>query len=82
LRGRHTASITALPTLRQSSPQDLCENDGVVVLGVTSGVDECECAIPRAAAELGQPRTLAAKLLDVAATKLCKAARLVAEPLP
>ncbi len=66
----------------QPAPQDLREDDGFVVLAVASAVDERQSADPRLAAERGQPRTLAAKLLGVASLKLLKAARLVAKPLP
>jgi len=68
--------------LRQSASQDLREHDGIVVLGVASGVNECERALPRPAPKLGDSRTLSAKLFDVASAKLLEAARLVPEPPP
>lgn len=70
------------PRLRQSAPQDLREDDRFVVLAVAGAVDERQRAGPRLAPERRQPRTLAAKLLDVAPAKLLKAVRLVPKPLP
>ena len=67
--------------LRQSSAQDLGEDNGVVVLGVPGGVHEGECAISRSPSELSEPRAFATKLLDVAAAELLETTRLVPEPL-
>src|SRR5215218_6033259 len=67
---------------RQSAPQDGRENDRVVVVAVAGGIDEGKRAVPCPAPQLGEPRTLLAKLLDKAAAELLKAARLVPKPLP
>ena len=76
-----SVSVVALG-LRQSVPQDLCEHDSFVVLAIAGAVDERQRAGPRLAPERRQPRTLTAKLLDVASAKRRKAARLVPKPLP
>jgi len=67
---------------RKSSAQDLREDDGIVVLGVAGGVDECERALARSPSELSEPWAFASKFLDVTAAELLEAARLVSEPLP
>ena len=70
------------PLLRQATPQDLLEDDGVVVLCVMGGIDERERAFPRPASERRELGTLTAELLDVAPTELLKASRVMPEPLP
>ncbi len=67
---------------RESAPQNVREDDGVVVLGVVGGVDERQRACARSASECRQPRTVGLKLLDVASAELLKAAWFVPEPLP
>src|SRR5215204_51237 len=79
---RAAESSTPLPRPRQSAPQDGRENDRVVVVAVAGGIDAGKRAVPCPAPQLGEPRTLLAKLLDKAAAELLKAARLVPKPLP
>ena len=79
---RAAESSTPLARPRQSAPQDGRENDRVVVVAVAGGIDEGKRAVPCPAAQLGEPRTLLAKLLDIAAAELLIAARLVPKPLP
>jgi RNA polymerase sigma-70 factor, ECF subfamily len=67
---------------RQASPENLGQDNRVVVLCVVSRVHQGQGPLSRPAAESRKSRTLIAKLLDVAPAKLLEAFRLVPEPLP
>src|SRR4051794_27862430 len=66
----------------ESTPEDLRENDRVVVVAVVGGVDERERAFPRPLSECRQTRTVVAQFLDVASPELLEALGIVTEPLP
>src|SRR3954447_26227746 len=67
---------------RQGSPENIREDDGVVVLGVPGRVDERQRPAPRSPPQLREPRAVAAQLLEVATAELFEAVRVVAEPPP
>src|SRR4051812_47195499 len=72
---------TALGPSGESPPQDLGQDDGVVMFAVVGGVHEGERAFSRPAPERSQLPTTPAQLIDIATAELVKPLRRVAEPL-